>query len=208
MSTNAETFEDHCRICSVCASGGVCESRVARCAGLAGCTAPLAHAEHHYHRVRYWCEQHTPWSGHHGHCDDHCKKLIAAIDPKNARMAEEAAFALDDAITRGGCIKRGYGVSPPLTKPEVERARRAMAAPKFRWMPGMAGIRLTVAGGLESIRVVDVDARQTRLITSPNGSWVAAADCILDLFDAATLGCLLDLSGFPFDTELIVADFE
>jgi hypothetical protein len=39
------------------------------------CTAPVVHAEHFFKRIRYWCAQHTPWSGHYEFCDESCERL-------------------------------------------------------------------------------------------------------------------------------------
>lgn len=41
------------------------------------CGAPPAHAEHFRKRVRFWCKEHTPWSGHFEYCGDQCAQLVA-----------------------------------------------------------------------------------------------------------------------------------
>lgn len=40
------------------------------------CKKEAVHAEHFYARIRGWCLEHTPWSGHYEHCPDPCSKLI------------------------------------------------------------------------------------------------------------------------------------
>lgn len=39
------------------------------------CGKPSDHAEHDHDRVRAWCEQHTPWSGHFEFCGEPCREL-------------------------------------------------------------------------------------------------------------------------------------
>ena len=46
------------------------------------------HMEHHYDRIRGWCEAHTPWSGHGECCPDPCERLLA-----EARGVHELAAA-------------------------------------------------------------------------------------------------------------------
>lgn len=44
---------------------------------LCRCGAPAAHAEAFYSRIRGWCEEHTPWSGHFEHCGAICRTMLA-----------------------------------------------------------------------------------------------------------------------------------
>lgn len=41
------------------------------------CGAAPEHAEHWYDKIRYFCEAHTPWSGHGEHCGPKCVELVA-----------------------------------------------------------------------------------------------------------------------------------
>jgi hypothetical protein len=41
------------------------------------CKNKVSHAEYFYERVRYWCEEHTPWSGHYEFHDVSCARLVA-----------------------------------------------------------------------------------------------------------------------------------
>lgn len=42
-----------------------------------GCDLPAVHCEHWHNRKRYWCEQHTPWSGH--SLDQNCGPQCVAL---------------------------------------------------------------------------------------------------------------------------------
>ncbi len=42
-----------------------------------GCENPCRHAEHFYRKVRYFCKEHTPWSGHREDCPKPCEELMA-----------------------------------------------------------------------------------------------------------------------------------
>lgn len=46
-----------------------------------GCTRPVAHAEHWYERIRYWCEEHVPMSGHYESCPEPCGSLMKQVRP-------------------------------------------------------------------------------------------------------------------------------
>ena len=50
------------------------------------CGAAPDHAEHYHHRIRYFCERHTAWSGHYEFCGrgKSCAKLVAAARSKPA----------------------------------------------------------------------------------------------------------------------------
>jgi len=43
-----------------------------------GCEGAICHAENVYSRVRYWCADHVPTSGHHESCPEPCKFLVDA----------------------------------------------------------------------------------------------------------------------------------
>jgi hypothetical protein len=43
------------------------------------CGAIADHGEHFHHTKRFWCEAHTPWSGHFEHCGDKCADLMRVI---------------------------------------------------------------------------------------------------------------------------------
>lgn len=48
----------------------------ARCE-VTDCRKQVSHAEHHYARIRFWCEDHVPMSGHHEWCPEPCTHLVA-----------------------------------------------------------------------------------------------------------------------------------
>lgn len=75
-----------------------------------------------------------------------------------------------------------------MTNEMIELARRAVACPKWRWMPGM------LASQGEGLRVVSVNAEHRYLHVHP-GSFLLPAEgyTLPDLTDPATLGCLLAL---------------
>ena len=56
-----------------------CENTMER-----SCTSTVTHAEHWYNRIRYWCDEHTPWSGHYERCPDPCLNLIEALKSSRA----------------------------------------------------------------------------------------------------------------------------
>lgn len=42
----------------------------------AGCAHPVTHGEHWHLTARFWCERHTPWSGHYEHCPESCAQVL------------------------------------------------------------------------------------------------------------------------------------
>lgn len=42
----------------------------------AGCAYPVTHGEHWHLTARFWCERHTPWSGHYEHCPESCTQVL------------------------------------------------------------------------------------------------------------------------------------
>lgn len=52
------------------------------------CRSAVAHGEHWYDRKRYWCAEHTPWSGHWEHCDASC------LVPQGQRKVNELVTLL------------------------------------------------------------------------------------------------------------------
>lgn len=63
------------------------------------CGVPATHAETFYERVRYWCERHTPWSGHFEYCGDGCARLLRVVGVPNQRCAHPH----DAALQQGQC---------------------------------------------------------------------------------------------------------
>lgn len=47
------------------------------------CDLPAVHCEHWHERMRYWCEQHTPWSGH--SLDQNCGPQCVALKTEVGR---------------------------------------------------------------------------------------------------------------------------
>lgn len=45
--------------------------------GDSGCDLPAVHCEHYYEKMRYWCDAHTPWSGH--SLDQNCGPPCVAL---------------------------------------------------------------------------------------------------------------------------------
>lgn len=45
------------------------------------CGSPAVHAETHFDERRFWCTEHTPWSGHVDHCGAACESLCCETDP-------------------------------------------------------------------------------------------------------------------------------
>ena len=79
-----------------------------------------------------------------------------------------------------------------MTDNMIELAKRAVACPKWRWMPGMRTV--------DTMRVVhDPDRWPDRPCAIREGTWIDTAlprplkDDLPDLCDPATLGCLLAL---------------
>ena len=72
-----------------------------------------------------------------------------------------------------------------MTPDLIDIARRAVACPRFRWLPGMCGCRWSE---------YDVLWRTSRVSTLPErGTFWLAEGWVPDLTDPATLGCLLAL---------------
>ena len=69
-----------------------------------------------------------------------------------------------------------------MTADMLDLARRAVACPKWRWMPGMLAVEQAVPGMALSPRPVRVD-----------DYWHEVGVWLPDLTDPATLGCLLAL---------------
>ena len=67
-----------------------------------------------------------------------------------------------------------------MTEAQTALARRAVACPKWRWLPGM----LVRCGDWLPVRMVSVDAARAALLSE---------NAIPDLTDPGTLGCLLAL---------------
>jgi hypothetical protein len=42
------------------------------------CGQPATHGEYFHGTKRFWCEAHTPWSGHFEHCGGACEDLVCA----------------------------------------------------------------------------------------------------------------------------------
>lgn len=58
-----------------------------------GCHAPAVHAESWYQGARYWCEAHTPWSGHYENCLEQCRKILYA-DEKMQHHFHHGTFGI------------------------------------------------------------------------------------------------------------------
>jgi hypothetical protein len=69
----------------------------------------------------------------------------------------------------------------------ADLARRAVAAPGWRWLPGML-----TSTGLRVLRVDD-DGYTVGYKESMGYIWTLGNDALPDLTDAATRGCLLEL---------------
>jgi len=85
----------------------------------------------------------------------------------------------------------------------IELARRAVASPHWRWMPGM---RLVCPGSDEAFRVESEPAWNGGLYRAFGISedWIAAPeDELPDLDDPATLGCLHDLACAALGADVI-----
>lgn len=54
-----------------------------------GCNAQVAHIEHWYDRLRGWCTQHTPWSGHYEYCSKLCPVNTTATPAVELNNREE-----------------------------------------------------------------------------------------------------------------------
>lgn len=70
------------------------------------------HAEHFGARVRAWCEQHTPWSGHYENCGHVCRALILPTAPGgesakcvDAGTGTRAAGRVSFGAFRCNCIR-------------------------------------------------------------------------------------------------------
>ena len=79
-----------------------------------------------------------------------------------------------------------------MTPEQIELGKRAVACPKWRWMPGMRTV--------DAMRVIhDPDRWPDRPCAIREGGWIDTApprplgDDLPDLSDPATLGCLLAL---------------
>jgi hypothetical protein len=49
------------------------------CEGSTTCRRQVAHAEHYHERVRAFCDEHVPWSGHWERCPDPCDRLTGRV---------------------------------------------------------------------------------------------------------------------------------
>lgn len=59
------------------------------------CNKPADHADTMFGRVRAWCEQHTPWSGHFEDCGERCFELAHGMS-----MADDHALLVIVERTR------------------------------------------------------------------------------------------------------------
>ncbi|MHA1573147.1 MAG: hypothetical protein ACTSX8_04065 [Alphaproteobacteria bacterium] len=58
------------------------------------CNQRLEHAERYHGRLRFWCRDHVPWSGHYEWCDEPCRALLA--DHSSSKD-----FNIDDDVVDG-----------------------------------------------------------------------------------------------------------
>lgn len=66
------------------------------------CGAPAVHGEHFRSRIRVWCAEHTPWSGHFEYCGERCEVLVQGLRVQQWEQVKDAilrAIPGDDTAT-------------------------------------------------------------------------------------------------------------
>jgi len=69
-----------------------------KCEGTSDCKQPVTHAEHYNGRIRGWCENHTPWSGHGERCGDQCRKWGGTGVMVKTDSRDAATIAFDEIV--------------------------------------------------------------------------------------------------------------
>jgi hypothetical protein len=80
-----------------------------------------------------------------------------------------------------------------MTEEQIALARRAIACPKWRWMPGMRAV---------AVRPAPLEPVCSRVPDDPRG-WTPYPGALPDLTDPATLGCVLALVREAWDDECL-----
>jgi len=104
-----------------------------------GCRTAVTHAESYNRRMRYWCEKHTPWSGHYEYCPDPCSRLMqenttevsaGQMDLLQRMSEEEPAIRalLTSFALRNARIKTLEGLADDLQKQRDVYRNEATAA--------------------------------------------------------------------------------
>lgn len=47
------------------------------------CKKPAVHGEHWHDKMRWWCDDHVPMSGHYEHCPDPCRSIVASVSEES-----------------------------------------------------------------------------------------------------------------------------
>jgi hypothetical protein len=84
-----------------------------------------------------------------------------------------------------------------MTPDHLDLARRAVACPRWRWMPGMLVAPILEDDTIEPVTGIIVSSHRLLLVYWPDVGlrWQATREHLLpDLTDPATLGCLLALA--------------
>ena len=94
-----------------------------------GCHCLAAHAEHWHQAARYWCEAHTPWSGHYENCPVPCREILSAKEkPPPYHRHSIIALPKEHTLIRAvACAATGptSGTLRPPTGPMLTGSRPA-----------------------------------------------------------------------------------
>jgi hypothetical protein len=99
---------------------------------LCDCGRPATHREYWRGGFRAWCEEHTPWSGHHEYCPSPCRELMCPHDLDLEGSSGGLSARLRDWGAVLGTDDDGTNLSPEQLRQLARWCERAANTLEFR----------------------------------------------------------------------------